>query len=120
MTFGALQSMDDDPQVLARRLAAFVAPVPAKRLARQVGCDIRTAENIKRGHWPIARHWAGLIRTFGEDLTEAVFHPQRAIERLSREVRDLEEELAAKRAALAQGAMPHASQGHPRHPAGSR
>lgn len=103
MTYGALQSMDDDPQVLARRLATFVAPVPAKRLSRLVGCDVRTAENIKRGHWPIARHWAGLIRAFGEDVTEAVFHPHKAAARLEREVRDLEAQIAAKKASLAAG-----------------
>jgi len=66
--------MADDPQVLSQRLARFVAPVPAKHLSRLIGCDVRTAENMKRGHWPIARHWAGLIRAFGEDVTEAVFH----------------------------------------------
>lgn len=106
MTYGALRSMADDPQILSRRLARFVSPVPAKQLSRLVGCDVRTAENIKRGHWPIARRWAGLIRAFGEDVTEAVFHPHKAAERLEREVHDLEQQLACKRAALVQGGIP--------------
>lgn len=100
MTHGALQVMGNDPHILPSRLARYVAPIPAKRLARQIGCDVRTAENIKRGHWPIARHWIGLIRTFGEDITEAVFHPEKAAARLEREVLDLEQQLAEKRAAL--------------------
>lgn len=115
MTYGALQSMRDDPQILANRLAEYLRPVPAKKLARAVGCDVRTAENIRRGHWPIARHWSGLIRAFGEDLTEAVFHPEKAIARLEREVADLEEQLAAKRAALADSDPSCTSQAWPRH-----
>lgn len=90
--------MELDPQVLPRRLRTFLAPVPAKELSRQIGCDVRTAENIRQGHWPIARHWAGLVAAFGRDLTEAVFHPDAAIERLEREVRDLERQLADRRA----------------------
>lgn len=113
MTFGALQSRADDPPVLSQRLARFVAPVPAKHLSRLIGCDVRTAENMKRGHWPIARHWAGLIRAFGEDVTEAVFHPHKATERLEREVHDLEQQLARKRAALAEGPSPQRAETGP-------
>ena len=115
MTYGALQSMADDPQILSRRLALFLRPVPTKRLAGAVGCDVRTAENMKRGHWPIARHWAGLVRTFGEDLTEAVFHPERAAQRLEREIAELEEQLATKRAALVEGDLPRLPQARARH-----
>ncbi len=93
--------MRDDPQILSRRLSDFVQPIPAKILAEQVGCDLRTAENIRRGHWPIARHWLGLIRAFGEDLTDAVFHPEKAAARLEREVSDLERQLAERRKAAA-------------------
>lgn len=92
--------MRDDPQVLSRRLAKFVAPVPAKVLAEKIGCTERTAENIRRGHWPVARHWLALVRTFGRDLTECVFHPEQAAERLQQEVRELEAQLAERRAAL--------------------
>lgn len=89
------------PQILSDRLRAFVSHrCDAKTLARLVGCDVRTAENIRRGHWPIARHWAGLLAAFGEDITEAVFHPDKAKARLEAEVRQLEIELAQKHAAL--------------------
>lgn len=95
------QCMRTDPQLLSERLMAFVRPrADAKTLARLVGCDVRTAENIRRGHWPIARHWAGLVATFGRDLTDAVFHPSAAAARLEAEVRELEQQLAARRAAL--------------------
>lgn len=92
--------MRDDPQLLSRRLAAFVRPIPAKVLAERIGSTERTAENIKRGHWPIARHWAALVRSFGRDLTECVFHPDAAYARLTEEVADLEAKLAERRAAL--------------------
>lgn len=93
--------MRTDPQLLSDRLRAFVRPrADAKTLARLVGCDVRTAENIRRGHWPIARHWAGLVATFGRDLTDAVFHPSAAAARLEAEVRELEQQLADRRAAL--------------------
>lgn len=93
--------MRDDPQTLSRRLARFVRDVPAKELAEIADCTERTAENIRRGHWPIARHWLGLVRTFGRDLTEAVFHPDAAAARLEEEVAELEAKLAERRAVLA-------------------
>jgi hypothetical protein len=96
--------MRDDPQILPKRLAAFVRPIPAKTLAQRIGCDDRTAENIRRGHWPIARHWSGLIAAFGADVLEAVFGPDvnETHARLQAEVRELEEELERKRAVLRQ------------------
>ena len=108
-----MQSMGRDPHLLASRLKQFLAPVPAKDLARKVGCDLRTAENIRAGHWPIARHWLGLLAAFGEDLTEAVFHPEKAAQRLELEVHSLEQQLAEKRANLRDlsGARPGGSQG---------
>lgn len=93
--------MRDDPQVLSRRLARFVREVPAKELADRIDCTERTAENIRRGHWPIARHWLGLVRTFGRDLTDAVFHPDAAAARLEEEVAQLEAKLTQRRADLA-------------------
>lgn len=100
MTWTGSQCMEPDPQVLPRRLRTFLQPVPAKELSRQIGCDLRTAENIKQGHWPIARHWAGLVAAFGRDLTEAVFHPDAAIERLERELAEHEERAKEAREAL--------------------
>lgn len=101
MTYAEAHGVKRDPQLLQRRLAAFIEPIPAKELSRRIGCDVRTAENLRRGHWPIARHWLGLLQAFGEDITEAVFHPEKAAERLERECRELERQLQARRAALA-------------------
>lgn len=98
MTWTGSHCMELDPQVLPKRLRSFLEPISAKELSRRACCDIRTAENIKQGHWPIARHWAGLVATFGRDLTDAVFHPDVAAERLEQECRDLERQLAEKRA----------------------
>jgi len=100
MTDWTMQSMADDRQLLSMRLSAFVSPLAAKALAQKIGCDVRTAENIKKGHWPIARHWLGLVAAFGRDVTEAVFHPDEAVERLTREVAEHEQQLAAARSKL--------------------
>lgn len=110
MTCSGELFMRDDPQVLSRRLAAFVRPIPAKVLAQKIGSTERAAENIRRGHWPTARHWAGLVRTFGRDLTECVFHPDAAAARLSEEVAELEAKLAERRAAL--GVVAKEATGH--------
>jgi hypothetical protein len=102
MTDMGLHCMVDDPHLLARRLSAFVRPRgTAKELSAMIGCDIRTAENIREGHWPIARHWLGIFRAFGDDAIEAVFHPEQAVARLEQEVRELEQAAAKKRADLA-------------------
>lgn len=108
MTQTSAHYMEDDPQLLSLRLKRFVADIPAKTLSIQIGCDQRTAENIRQGHWPIARHWLGLVLAFGDDVTDAVFHPERAAARLEKELRDLEAELERKRAALrdVQGVRP--------------
>ena len=72
----------------------------AKRLARDIDSDPRTAENILNGHWPSAKHWQGIVRTFGRDVLEAVFAPDinPVAARLEAEVRDLEEQLEQARA----------------------
>lgn len=102
MTSMGLQRMVEHPQILSERLALFVRTKgDAKTLARTINCDVRTAENMRTGrHWPTARHWAGLLTAFGKDITEAVFHPDVAAARLEQEVIRLEQELAARRAAL--------------------
>jgi hypothetical protein len=99
MTYGSPQIMVADPQILSRRLGVFVRThADAKTLARKINCDVRTAENIRSGHhWPMARHWAGLLAAFGRDLTEAVFHPDAAAARLESEIIALERSLAEKR-----------------------
>lgn len=101
--------MVENPQLLSERLSRFLRRREnAKSLAAKIGCDRRTAENILSGTWPGARHWLGIVRAFGHDVTEAVFHPQAAIERLEREARRLESELqeARARAADHQGSAP--------------
>jgi len=95
--------MERNPQLLSDRLAAYLRRrTNAKGLARSIGCDPRTAENMLRGHWPSARHWLGLVSTFGSDVTEAVFHPQDAVARLESELERLERELADTRARAAE------------------
>lgn len=75
----------------------------AKDLARIIRCDPRTAEGFRAGrYWPQAKHWLGIVAAFGQDVTEAVFHPDAAALRLEQELRTLEDELAKKRAALLQ------------------
>jgi hypothetical protein len=120
MTYGSDLFMPDDRQVLTRRLSAYVRPVPAKVLAQKIGCTERVAENIRKGHWPIARHWAALVRAFGRDLTDCVFHPDAAYARLTEEVAELEAKLAERRTAL-RVVEQEARSVAPRHPqAGAR
>lgn len=100
MTDWAMQNHERDPRIL---LGAYFRrrTLSAKDLARQIGCDARTAEAYRRGeYWPKARHWIGIVSAFGRDVTEAVFHPEAAAERLEREVKDLERQAEERRAAL--------------------
>lgn len=87
MTDWAMQSTSVDPQILSKRLGAFIKRQgSAKQLSLLVGCDIRTMENIRAGRaWPIARHWWNIWVEFGDDVLEAVYHPERAEARLARE-----------------------------------
>lgn len=95
--------MERNPHILPERLAAFLRRrTNAKGLARAVGCDPRTAENVLAGHWPNARTWLGIVSAFGHDVTEAVFHPTDAVARLETEVERLERELADTRARAAE------------------
>jgi len=111
--------MGHDPQLLSRRLGEFLRTrIGAKDLSRAIRCDVRTAENMRQGHWPMARHWLGLIVTFGEDITESVFHPERAAERFEKEIRDLEKQLAERKAALQQAA--EEARIHPARPRSAR
>lgn len=94
-----------DPYEPRGRLALYLRRVlgdahQTKRLASTINCTPKAAENILSGTWPNARHWAALVTTFGRDITDAVFHPNEAAQRLAQEVADLEQEIAAKRAAL--------------------
>lgn len=77
MTELGMDFMRDDPRTLQTRLAVFVAGrTTTKQLARLLDSDVRTAENIRRGHWPQAKHFAAIVRAFGRDVIDAVFNPE--------------------------------------------
>lgn len=77
-----------------------------KRLAADIDCTPKAAENILDGHWPNSRHWAAIARRFGGDVLDAVFGPEidATTARLSEEVRQLEEQLEEKRRRARQAA----------------
>jgi hypothetical protein len=100
MTDWTMQSTERDPRIL---LGTFLQrrTSSAKDLARQIGCDPRSAESYRAGrYWPQAKHWPAIVAAFGRDVTEAVFHPEAAAERLEREVKELERQAEERRAAL--------------------
>lgn len=97
----ALQFAPDDPRRLQSRLAAFVAQrTTAKQLAKLIDSDVRTAEGIRRGYWPQARHFAAIVQAFGRDVLDAVFTPElEAVEaRLEAEERHARKAYLAARA----------------------
>lgn len=107
MAYDGTIFMDDDPKILLRRLADYVEPYPAKRLARWCGCTEKTADAFRRGEsWPNARHWRLIVQHFGRDILAAVFEPEidETLARLRREERELREKLheieTRRRAAL--------------------
>jgi len=101
--------MGPDSHTPNGRLAAYLrGQFPrehaTKRLAADIGCTPKAAENILAGHWPGARHWQSIARRFGRDVLEAVFAPDidATLARLTAEERDLEERLERARAARRQ------------------
>ena len=93
------------------RLAAFLTRQyrgehKTKRLASDLRCTPKAAENIMRGHWPNSRHMAAIVRRFGRDVVEAMFAPEidDTVARLEAEVRQLEDQLEQKRALARQAA----------------
>ena len=85
-----------DPNILLRRLADFVRPYPAKRLAAWFGCTEKTAEHFRQGtSWPNARHWVLIVRHFGHDILDSLYGPEidTTLARLRREERQLREKL---------------------------
>jgi hypothetical protein len=100
MTDWTMQSTDRDPRTL---LGAFFSrrTADAADLAKLIRCDKRTARNYRDGrYWPQAKHWVGIVAAFGEDVTQAVFHPEAAIARLEKEAREREEDAQRARLAL--------------------
>jgi hypothetical protein len=104
MTYASEHFIVDEHNDLRTRLSAFLrGQFPsdgAKRLARTIECDPRTAESILHGHWPNAQCWRGIARAFGRDVLAAVFEPdiQPVLARLTAEERQLQERLNAIRA----------------------
>ena len=91
----------NDPRSLQTRLSVFVSErMSAKQLARAIDSDVRTAENIRRGYWPQAKHWRGIVRAFGHDVLDAVFNPEidEVEARLAEEERHAREVYIAARA----------------------
>lgn len=96
MAYDGTLFMGDDPKILLKRLAEYVEPYPAKKLARWFGCTEKTAEHFRRGtSWPNARHWQLIVRHFGRDVLAAIFEPEidETLARLRREERELRERL---------------------------
>lgn len=77
-----------------------------KRLAGDINSTPKTAENILSGCWPNSRHWAAIVRRFGAEVLEAVFAPEidATVAKLEEEVRELERQLAERRALAHQAA----------------
>lgn len=104
--------MQSTEQNLSGILGGFLRSktASAKDLARRIGCEVRTAEGYRAGrYWPQAKHWARLVAEFRRDITDAVFHSAEASARLAREVAELEQQLAERRAALGLVAGDHRS-----------
>ncbi len=108
MTYAEPHCMDPDGRHLQRRLAAFLRrqyiSERESRLSQDIDCDPRTAKNLLNDTWPNARHWAHIVRRFGQDVLDAVFAPEidATVARLAEELRHLEELLERKRAAARQ------------------
>lgn len=109
MAYDGQLFMADDDRILLLRLADYMRPYPAKRLARWIGCTEKTAENFRKGTgWPNARHFKLILRHFGRDFLDAVCEPEidQTLARLRREERELREklhELEARRLAATGG-----------------
>lgn len=108
MTYADGHCMDPEGRVLQRRLATFLRrqyiSERESRLSRDIDCDPRTAKNLLNDTWPNARHWARIVRRFGQDVLDAVFAPEidATVARLAEELRSLEDLLEQKRAAARQ------------------
>lgn len=104
MTDVFMQSDVVDPQILSRRLGAFLREAgPTKDIARRIEADERTVENIRAGRsWPIARHWLRIWLEFGDDVLEAVFYPERVEARMAQEAAERER---ARRARVASATL---------------
>lgn len=99
--------MGETPQTRPReRLSRYLrqqyfGPRHVMRMAHDVGCSRKTAENVLDGaHWPGDLTFAAIVRRFGKDVLAAVFEPEiePVLARLREEERQLDRELQAARA----------------------
>jgi hypothetical protein len=109
MSLTGLSYMGLDTHTPNGRLAAYLrSQFPrehaTKRLASEIGCTPKAAENILAAHWPCARHWSAIARRFGRDVLEATFGDDidTTTARLAGELRDLEQQAEHRRAMLRQ------------------
>lgn len=81
-----------------------------KRLAEDIECTPKAAENILSGHWPNDLHFGRIVARFGRDVLDAVFGQEidATIARLTEEARELEQQLSQihARARQAKGYSP--------------
>lgn len=95
MTDWTMQSTEDDPRLLLGRFVS-ARTSSAKDLAQRIGCDVRSAESYRAGrYWPPARLWPAIIAAFGQDVTDAVFHPAETKARLAQQIAARKAELRA-------------------------
>lgn len=109
MTYMERTFMGLDSHEPRERLGAFLRRQyrdehKTKRLAADIDCTPKAAENMLADHWPSSRHFGALVRRFGRDVLDAVFGPDidATTARLQGEIRELEEALERKRAAAVQ------------------
>ena len=87
----------DLSEMLGRLLRQRTAS--AKDLALLTDIDVRSAEGYRAGrHLPKVPAFLRILQTLGSDIAEALTDPEVAEVRLSQEVKDLEKQLAEKRA----------------------
>ncbi len=99
-TFMGLDSQEPRGRLARYLRQEYSGAHATKRLASDIECTPKTAENILSGSWPNSRHWAAIARRFGADVLEAVFAPEidATSARLEAELRDLERQVEKKRA----------------------
>lgn len=109
MTYLERTFMGMDSHEPRERLGAFLRRQyrddhKIKRLASDIDCTPKAAENMLADHWPSSRHFGAIVRRFGRDVLDAVFGPDvdATTARLQGEIRELELALERKRAAAAQ------------------
>lgn len=100
----------DNPGLVAARLAEWLRPYPAKALARQFGCEERTAVAWKAGNLPQMRALIAMAEAWGVGFLEYVFAPvleesdlalDRRPERIEREAAALRHDVQTNRGAAA-------------------